>query len=87
VSSDTVEDLHCEYHILRKHCSHPNLPDLYGVYLKKAESGSEHDKLWFVMEVRLANRRPKPCLTIINQRVVRKLGTLAILRLLHHVTA
>jgi myosin-3 len=51
VSSDTVEDLHTEYHILRGFSSHPNLPDLHGVYLKKAESRSEHDKLWFVMEV------------------------------------
>ncbi|KDR20620.1 Neither inactivation nor afterpotential protein C [Zootermopsis nevadensis] len=51
VSSDTVEDLHSEYKILRQHSGHPSLPDLYGVYLKKAESRSENDKLWFVMEL------------------------------------
>jgi myosin-3 len=47
----TEEDVRSEYHILRKLSSHPNLPDLYGVYLKKSSSPSQHDKLWFVMEV------------------------------------
>jgi myosin-3 len=51
VTPDTEEDLRSEYHILREFSCHPNLPDLYGVYLKKTSSDSDHDKLWFVMEV------------------------------------
>jgi myosin-3 len=51
VTPDTEEDVRSEYHILRKLSSHPNLPDLYGVYLNKSPSPSQHDKLWFVMEV------------------------------------
>jgi myosin-3 len=51
VTPATEEDVRSEYHILRKLSSHPNLPDLYGVYLKKSSSPSQHHKLWFVMEV------------------------------------
>jgi myosin-3 len=51
MTPDTEEDLRSEYHILRTLSRHPNLPDLYGVYLKKSSSPSQHDKLWFVMEV------------------------------------
>jgi myosin-3 len=51
VTLDTEEDVRSEYHILRKLSSHPNLPDLYGVYLKKSSFPSQHDKLWLVMEV------------------------------------
>jgi len=51
VTPDTEEDVRSEYHILRTLSSHPNLPDLYGVYLKKSSSPSQHEKLWFVMEV------------------------------------
>jgi len=51
LTPDTEEDVRSEYHILRATSSHPNLPDLYGVYLKKSSSPSQHDKLWFVMEV------------------------------------
>lgn len=53
VTPDTEEDVRSEYHILRQLSSHTNLPDLYGVYLKKSSLPSQYDKLWFVMEVRL----------------------------------
>ncbi|XP_033606145.1 neither inactivation nor afterpotential protein C [Cryptotermes secundus] len=51
VTPDTEEDLRNEYHILREFSCHPNLPDLYGIYLKKASSDSEHERVWFVMEL------------------------------------
>jgi myosin-3 len=51
VTPDTEEDLRSEYHILKELSSHPNLPDLYGIYLQRAGTRSEQDKLWFVMEV------------------------------------
>jgi myosin-3 len=51
VTPDTEEDLCSEYHFLREFSCHPNLPDLYGIYLKKASSDSDDDRLWFVMEV------------------------------------
>ncbi|PSN54627.1 hypothetical protein C0J52_10832 [Blattella germanica] len=51
VNPDTEENLQHEYDILKKLSSHPNLPDFYGVYRKKASSRSEDDKVWFVMEL------------------------------------
>ena len=57
VTPDTEEDVRSEYHILRTLSGHPNLPDLYGVYLKKSSSPSQHDKLWFVMEVWLQSTK------------------------------
>jgi hypothetical protein len=51
LTPDTEEDVRSEYHILKTLSSHRNLPDLYGVYLKKSSSPSQPDKLWFVIEV------------------------------------
>lgn len=51
VIPDVEEDLKNEYNILKKFSSHPNLPDFYGVYFKKASSRTEEDKIWFVLEL------------------------------------
>ncbi|KAJ4441704.1 hypothetical protein ANN_11562 [Periplaneta americana] len=48
---DNEEDLRSEYQVLKELSDHSNLPDLYGVYLKKAPSSTDEDKLWFVMEL------------------------------------
>lgn len=41
-----------EYRVLRDFAGHPNLPDFYGIYRRRSAKKSEHDEIWFVMEVR-----------------------------------
>lgn len=48
VDEDKLDDAREEYHVLRDFSDHPNLPDYYGTYVKRADDG---DQLWFVMEV------------------------------------
>uniref|UniRef100_A0A1B6C2U7 Protein kinase domain-containing protein n=1 Tax=Clastoptera arizonana TaxID=38151 RepID=A0A1B6C2U7_9HEMI len=50
LSSDVLENIQDEFRILRDLSSHPNLPDFYGVYLKKGKAGKP-DELWFVMQL------------------------------------
>lgn len=40
-----------EYRVLRDFAGHPNLPDFYGIYRRRSAKKSEHDEIWFVMEV------------------------------------
>ncbi|XP_068083360.1 neither inactivation nor afterpotential protein C [Anabrus simplex] len=48
VADTNMDDIREEYRVLKDLSSHPNLPDLYGVFLKREE---DSDKLWFVMEL------------------------------------
>ncbi|XP_046675327.1 neither inactivation nor afterpotential protein C isoform X3 [Homalodisca vitripennis] len=48
ITKDNMDDIQEEYRILRDLSSHPNLPDFYGVYLKRTRNG---DQLWFVMQL------------------------------------
>lgn len=43
-----------EYRTLRDYCSHPNLPEFYGVYKLSKPNGP--DEIWFVMEVGMVRR-------------------------------
>lgn len=45
-----MEEIEEEYMILKEISCHPNLPQFYGLYLKKGKT-SESDQLWLVMEV------------------------------------
>ncbi|XP_017875428.1 neither inactivation nor afterpotential protein C isoform X2 [Ceratina calcarata] len=40
-----------EYRVLREFGSHPNLPDFYGIYRRRSGKKTEHDQIWFVMEL------------------------------------
>ncbi|XP_012289083.1 neither inactivation nor afterpotential protein C [Orussus abietinus] len=40
-----------EYRVLRDFAGHPNLPDFYGMYRKRSGKKTEHDQIWFVMEL------------------------------------
>ncbi|CAG2066587.1 unnamed protein product, partial [Timema podura] len=51
VERDALESYQEEYQVLRDLSHHPNLPDFYGIYLKKGKPRSGRDQLWFVMEV------------------------------------
>lgn len=44
--SDLKNQIEEEYRVLRDFATHPNLPDFYGVYCKKATN-----EIWFVLEV------------------------------------
>uniref|UniRef100_A0A1B6LPF4 Neither inactivation nor afterpotential protein C n=1 Tax=Graphocephala atropunctata TaxID=36148 RepID=A0A1B6LPF4_9HEMI len=48
ITKDRMDDIQEEYRVLRDLSSHPNLPDFYGVYLKRTRNG---DQLWFVMQL------------------------------------
>jgi myosin-3 len=50
LSKETKGLIEEEYRILRDLSDHPNLPNFYGVYLKKGQKG-EKDQVWFVQEV------------------------------------
>lgn len=47
---ESIEEIEEEYMILKEISFHPNLPQFYGLYLKKGKT-SELDQLWLVMEV------------------------------------
>jgi myosin-3 len=47
---ESMEEIEEEYMILKEISYHPNLPQFYGLYLKKGKT-SEHDQLWLVMEL------------------------------------
>ena len=47
---EIAEHIQEEYRILRDLSSHPNLPDFYGVYLKKSDTDNV-DEIWFIIEV------------------------------------
>lgn len=47
---ESIEEIEEEYMILKDISFHPNLPQFYGLYLKKGKT-SELDQLWLVMEV------------------------------------
>lgn len=49
--SESIEEIEEEYMILKDISHHPNLPQFYGLYLKKGKK-VEDDQLWLVMEVR-----------------------------------
>ncbi|XP_049948905.1 neither inactivation nor afterpotential protein C isoform X1 [Schistocerca serialis cubense] len=51
VSEDILQDIREEFRVLRDLSTHPNLPDFYGVYMKRATNRVDPDKLWFVMEL------------------------------------
>nr|CAD7585776.1 unnamed protein product [Timema genevievae] len=51
VERDALESYQEEYQVLRDLAHHPNLPDFYGIYLKKGKPRSGRDQLWFVMEL------------------------------------
>lgn len=40
-----------EYRILRDFSNHPNLPDFYGIFRKRAGKKGEFDEIWFIMQV------------------------------------
>ncbi|XP_033207351.1 neither inactivation nor afterpotential protein C isoform X2 [Belonocnema kinseyi] len=40
-----------EYRVLRDISSHPNLPDFYGIYRRRSGKKSEHDQIWFIMQL------------------------------------
>jgi len=46
-----------EYRVLRDLSGHPNLPDFYGIYRRRSARKSDHDEMWFVMEVSLDQSR------------------------------
>ncbi|GLG97888.1 Serine/threonine-protein kinase PAK mbt, partial [Gryllus bimaculatus] len=48
---NVAADVREEYAVLRRLCSHPNLPDLHGAFLKRGATRREPDQLWFVMEL------------------------------------
>lgn len=49
---DLVVHINEEYRVLRDFSSHPNLPDFYGVYRKRAaESSNSPDEIWFILEL------------------------------------
>lgn len=47
--ADLKDSISEEYRVLRDFSSHPNVPELYGVYRKKGSNGP--DEIWFVIEV------------------------------------
>lgn len=47
---ESIEEIEEEYIILKDISFHPNLPQFYGLYLKKGKT-AETDQLWLVMEV------------------------------------
>lgn len=49
--NDYLQIIDDEYRILRDFSEHPNFLDFYGVYRKRATSGS--DEIWFVLQVSL----------------------------------
>lgn len=48
--TDNLEEIEEEFMVLRDLSKHPNLPEFFGIYLRK-EINSEEDQLWFVMEL------------------------------------
>ncbi len=47
---ESIEEIEEEFIILKDLSCHPNLPQFYGLYLKKGRT-SDTDQLWLVMEV------------------------------------
>lgn len=48
VDEDRLDDAREEYRVLRDYSDHPNLPDFYGAFSKRADDG---DQVWFAMEL------------------------------------
>lgn len=46
--NDVIEEIEEEYLILRDLATHPNLPEFYGIYLKRTE---EENQVWLILEL------------------------------------
>lgn len=48
--AENIEEIEEEFLVFRDLSSHPNIPEFFGLFLKRGIS-SEDDQIWFVMEV------------------------------------
>lgn len=48
--AENIEEIEEEFLVFRDLSSHPNIPEFFGLFLKRGVS-SEDDQIWFVMEV------------------------------------
>lgn len=49
--AENIEEIEEEFLVFRDLSSHPNIPEFFGLFLKRGLS-AEDDQIWFVMEVR-----------------------------------
>lgn len=49
--AENIEEIEEEFLVFRDLSSHPNIPEFFGLFLKRGAS-SDDDQIWFVMEVR-----------------------------------
>lgn len=48
--AENIEEIEEEFLVFRDLSSHPNIPEFFGLFLKRGVS-AEDDQIWFVMEV------------------------------------
>lgn len=49
--TENIEEIEEEFLVFRDLSGHPNIPEFFGLFLKRGLS-SDDDQIWFVMEVR-----------------------------------
>lgn len=50
--TENIEEIEEEFLVFRDLSSHPNIPEFYGLFLKRGMC-PENDQIWFVMEVNI----------------------------------